>query len=80
MDLALLTGKRPADVLKLKRTDVRDGALWIVQNKTGTRLGVEITGGLAVAINRINECSRHLIGAYLVQDEKGQPLSQFAPR
>ena len=27
MDLALLTGQRPADVLKLKRTDIRDGAL-----------------------------------------------------
>lgn len=38
MDLALLTGQRPADVLKLKRTDIRDGALWIVQNKTGQRL------------------------------------------
>ena len=27
MDLALLTGQRPADVLRLKRTDIRDGAL-----------------------------------------------------
>ena len=27
MDLALLTGQRPADVLKLKRTDIHDGAL-----------------------------------------------------
>lgn len=43
MDLALLTGQRPADVLKLKRTDIRDGALWIVQNKTGARLGIEVT-------------------------------------
>ena len=54
MDLALLTGQRPADVLKLKRTDIRDGALWIVQNKTGQRLGVEITGELAAVIIRIN--------------------------
>ena len=30
MDLALLIGQRPADVLKLKRTDIRDGTLWIV--------------------------------------------------
>ena len=29
MDLPLLTGQRPADVLKIKRTDLRDGALWI---------------------------------------------------
>lgn len=80
MDLALLTGQRPADVLKLKRTDIRDGALWIVQNKTGARLGVEITGELALVINRINERPRRAIGAYLVQDENGQPLSQLALR
>ena len=39
MDIALLTGQRPADVLKIRRADIRDGALWIVQNKTGARLG-----------------------------------------
>jgi len=27
MDLALRTGQRPADVLKLKHADIRDGAL-----------------------------------------------------
>ena len=80
MDLALLTGQRPADVLKLKRTDIRDGALWIVQNKTGARLGIELTGELALVISRINERPRRAIGAYLVQDENGQPLSQFALR
>lgn len=80
MDMALLTGQRPADVLKLKRTDIRDGALWIVQNKTGQRLGVEITGELAAVIARINERSSQAIGAYLIQDENGQPLTQFALR
>lgn len=50
MDLALLTGQRPADVLKIKRTDIRDGALWIVQNKTDARLGIEVTGELAAII------------------------------
>ena len=78
MDLALLTGQRPADVLKLKRTDIRNGALWIVQNKTGQRLGVEITGELAIVITRINERPRRSISAYLVQDENGHPLTQFA--
>lgn len=52
MDLALLTGQRPADVLKLKRTDIRDGALWIVQNKTGQRLGIEITDELVAGFFR----------------------------
>ena len=80
MDLALLTGQRPADVLKIKRTDIRDGALWIVQNKTGARLGIEITGHLAEVIERINQRLRKVIGLYLIQDDNGQPLSQFALR
>lgn len=80
MDLALLTGQRPADVLKLKRTDIRDGALWIVQNKTGARLGVEVTGELAAVIARINGRPRRAISVFLIQDENGQPLTQLALR
>lgn len=80
MDLALLTGQRPADVLKMKRTDIRDGALWIVQNKTGARIGVEITGELASVLDRINARGRQATSSFLVQDESGQPLSPFALR
>lgn len=80
MDLALLTGQRPADVLKLKRTDIRDGALWIIQNKTGARLGIEITGELAATITKINDRPRRAISAYLIQDENGQPLTSGALR
>ena len=75
MDLALLTGQRPADVLKFKRSNIRDGALWIVQNKTGARLGINITGELATAIARINERPQHAISDHLIQDENGQPLT-----
>jgi integrase len=31
MDLAYLTSQRPVDVLKLQRSDIRDGALWITE-------------------------------------------------
>ncbi|MBA2965410.1 tyrosine-type recombinase/integrase [Ramlibacter sp. MAH-25] len=80
MDLALLTGQRPADVLKLKRTDIRDGALWVVQNKTGARIGIEVTGELAATLERINLRPRRAISAYLIQDEVGQPLTQGSLR
>ena len=80
MDLALLTGQRPADVLKLKRSDIRDGALWVLQNKTGARLGIEVTGELAAVIARINGRERPTMSSYLIQDEAGKPLSQFALR
>ena len=80
MDIALLTGQRPADVLKIKRTDIRDGALWVVQNKIGARLGIEITGELAAVIDRINQRPRRAISTFLIQDENGQSLSQGALR
>ena len=78
--MALLTGQRPADVLKLKRTDIRDGALWIVQNETGARLGVENTGELATTLARINDRPRKAISIYIIQDENGQPLIQCTLR
>ena len=67
-------------MLKLERTDIRDGALRIVQNKIRARLGIEVTGELAAVIARINERPRRAISARLVQDESGQPLTSFALR
>lgn len=80
MELALLTGQRPADVLKLKRSDIQDGALWIIQNKTGARLGIEVTGELAAVIARIEARPSKAIGVYVIQNENGQPLTRDALR
>ncbi len=33
MDLAYLTGQRPADVLKMRLPDIRDGFLWLTQGR-----------------------------------------------
>jgi integrase len=74
MGLALLTGQRPADVLKIKREDLRDGALWIVQNKTGTKRAIELTGELAKLIERINARPRERLSAFLVQDDNGRDI------
>lgn len=80
MDLALLTGQRPADVLKIMRADLRDGALFITQNKTGTKRAIEISGELAEVIDRIKARTRERLSAYLVQDDNGRPLSLLALR
>jgi integrase len=80
MDLALLTGQRPADVLKIKREDLSDGALWIMQNKTGTKRAIELTGELAKLIERINARPRERLSAFLVQDDNGRPLGTFGLR
>lgn len=75
MDLALLTGQRPADVLKLKRSDIRDGALWVTQNKTGARLGIEIIGELAAVIARISARPRQTVGL-LPSARRQRPAAQ----
>jgi integrase len=47
IDGALLTGRRPADALKMTREDIHDGALFVAQNKTGAKRAVEVVGELA---------------------------------
>jgi integrase len=80
MDLAYLTGQRPADVLKLKRGDVRDGHLHVVQNKTGKHLRIVVEGELQRVIERIVNRGSMSESAALVQDENGKPLSAYAFR
>jgi integrase len=80
MDLALLTGQRPADVLKILRTDIRDGALFVRQNKTGAKRAIELVGQLAEVIERIRSRPRVRVSAYLIQDDDGKPLSMLAMR
>lgn len=80
MDLALLTGQRPADVLKILRTDIREGALFIRQNKTGAKRAIDLVGQLAEVVERIRSRPRVRFSAYLVQDDDGKPLSMLALR
>ena len=66
MDLAYLTGQRPADVLRISETDIRDGAIHVQQGKTGTRLRITIAGELAAILDRIRERKR----AYMVHSTR----------
>jgi integrase len=75
IDLAYLTGQRPADVLKMRWDQVRDGSVWIEQGKTKAKLQIAIEGGLAKVIDRIK--SRGIIGMTLLVDPKGQQLKPF---
>ncbi|WP_240156791.1 hypothetical protein [Burkholderia sp. Ap-962] len=82
MDLAYLTGQRPADVLKLDERDVRDGVLSIRQNKTGTRLRIEVIGELANLLARMSarKHGRNPRATRLIVDEDGKPLGRSALR
>ena len=80
MDVALLTGQRPADVLKIKVADIHDGALWIVQNKTGAKRAIELSGELGQLVATINGRTYVRRSAFLIQDISGKPLSALAMR
>jgi integrase len=64
LDLAYITGQRPADVLKMDVSHVRGGALHVKQNKTGAELRIAIKddwgvpNGLGVLLDRIAQGKR----------------------
>lgn len=78
IDLAYFIGQRPADVLKVSETDIRDGLLHVRQNKTGTTIRYPITGGLAELIDRIRQRKKendvHCLA--LLVDERSQPMTK----
>lgn len=75
LDLAYLTGQRPADVLKMRWSQVAEGALWVQQGKTKQKLRIDIAGELALLLDRIK--ARGLIGMTILADPKGQALKAF---
>lgn len=82
MDLIYLTGQRPADVLKFDERDVRDGVLHVGQNKTGTKLRIEVVGELAAVVSRIRarKAGYKISSTALAVNEQGQRLSYDALR
>ena len=78
MDLAYLTGQRPADVLKLRMTDLKNGSLSITQNKTGKKIRITVEGELLALIERIQGRTYKVTSLALIRNESGQPLSYFA--
>lgn len=76
LDLGVLTGQRPADIRKMRRTDIVDGHLWVTQGKTGAKVGIVIEGKLAVVIERCLKRPRTATGPFLVQTDTGQRLTQ----
>ncbi len=82
MDIAYLTGQRPADVLKLDKRNIQEGALVIKQNKTEVQIRIEITGELTTTIERIRprKQSLRVVAMRLLVDENGQPLNVYTLR
>jgi integrase len=82
MDLAYLTGQRPADVLKMSERDIADNSLPIKQQKTGARVRIRIQGELEALIKRIKARKKGYkvwVTALLVQ-MNGKPLTPMTLR
>ncbi|MGN6788920.1 MAG: tyrosine-type recombinase/integrase [Rhodanobacteraceae bacterium] len=80
MDLAYLTGQRPADVVRMAETDVRDGALMVRQGKTGAKVRIVISPNLQAVIDRAKarKQSQKVYSTRLVVNEYGRPIGVHA--
>ena len=73
IDLMLLTAQRPSDILRARLSDVRDGALWFRQAKTGTAVRIAVEGQLATFLAAC--AARDPASLYLVADDRGQRVT-----
>ncbi len=78
MDMAYLTGQRPADVLKMSEADIRAGILTIRQAKTGAPVAIRIEGDLSRILDRImvRKRSYPVRALALLVDERGRPMTK----
>ena len=76
MDLAYLTGQRPADVRRMNLADIKDGALEVRQGKTGALVRIAVEGELAEVIARIkNEAAgRRVASMMMLADKSGRVI------
>lgn len=75
LDLAYLTGQRPADVKKMRWSQIQNGVLLVGQDKTGAKLRIIIEGRLKEVLDRVKQ--RGIKGLTILADPKGQPLKEF---
>ncbi len=80
MDLAYLTGQRPADVLVMRRDDIEGVALGVKQQKTHKKLRIlleieEVATGLGVLVNSILALNERHSSPYLILTETGKRVT-----
>lgn len=80
MDLAYLTGQRPADVLMIRKDDVEGGFLMVQQNKTGKRLRIRVNSdgqvnSLGKLLSQIAERNARLVTSYLTVSKTGRRMT-----
>jgi integrase len=69
--LLLYTGQRVGDVVRMQRSDIRRGAIHVVQDKTGAELYIDLHPALLRAIK-----AGPSNGLYLIGDKDGRPIKR----
>jgi integrase len=85
MDLNYLTGQRPADVLKMRLADIKDGAIEVQQNKTKKKLRILLDDGgrrteLGKVVDRVKSRARKVASLFLIATPDGTALSRWTLR
>jgi integrase len=82
MQLAYLTGQRPADALRMTDDDIADGFLVVEQGKTQKKLRITITGQLAELLGRIavRKAQYKILHRNLLMNREGMPLTKAVLR
>lgn len=80
MDLAYLTGQRPADVLVMRRDDIEGDYLVVQQNKTQKKLRIMlsvdgIANSLGTLINQMDVRNLQHSSSYLIVSDRGKRMS-----
>jgi integrase len=75
LDLIYLTGQRPADVLAMKRGDIRDGLLHVRQRKTGEPLRIRVEGALSAVVARCLARPARISSLYLLATDDGARMT-----
>jgi integrase len=76
MDLALLTGQRQGDLLRLKWAQVTEVGVYFQQGKTGKKLLVEMSPALEAVLSRAKGFLPHLPREYVLRKANGQPYAE----
>lgn len=75
IDLAVLTGMRKKDLLKIRLSDIREDGLYVEQSKTGKRQLFEWTEALRDAVSRAKTPRRGIGSLYLFANRAGHPYT-----
>jgi integrase len=70
-DILMYTAQRVGDVVRMQRSDIRNGVITVIQDKTGVEVFVPLHPGLARSIK-----AGPSNGIYLIGDRDGRPIKR----